>query len=53
MFTNSGAADLLYYLVSDNPPVDYWYYPDSGKWGLRAPRLIFRPTEVDYWDGEE
>jgi uncharacterized cupin superfamily protein len=52
-FTNTGATDLLYYLIADNPPVDYWHYPDSGKWGLREPRMFFRPAEADYWDGEE
>jgi len=52
-FSNTGDTDLLYYLVADNPPVDYWHYPDSGKWGLRAPRKFFRITEADYWDGEE
>jgi uncharacterized cupin superfamily protein len=52
-FTNTGDTDLLYLLVADNPPVDYWHYPDSGKWGLRAPRKFFRMTEVDYHDGEE
>ncbi|MBI4622028.1 MAG: cupin domain-containing protein [Verrucomicrobia bacterium] len=52
-FTNTGDTDLLFYLVADNPPVDYWYYPDSNKWGLRAPRKFFRIDDVDYWDGEE
>ena len=52
-FTNTGADELRYYLVADNPPVDYWHYPDSGKWGLRQPRKFFRPAEADYWDGEE
>lgn len=52
-FTNTGPDDVLYYLVADNPPVDYWHYPDSNKWGLRAPRKFFRTTDVDYWDGEE
>ena len=52
-FTNTGATDLLYYLVADNPPMDYWHYPDSGKWGLRDPRMFFRPQAADYWDGEE
>jgi uncharacterized cupin superfamily protein len=49
------AADheLTFLLIADNPPVDYWCYPDSQKWGLRAPRKFFRPVEVDYWDGEE
>jgi uncharacterized cupin superfamily protein len=51
--TNGGEEDLLFFLVTDNPPVDYWHYPDSNKWGLRAPRLFFRPNEVEYWDGEE
>ena len=52
-FSNTGDTELLYYLVADNPPVDYWHYPDSGKWGLRAPRKFFRIAELDYWDGEE
>ncbi|MDP3070163.1 MAG: cupin domain-containing protein [Opitutaceae bacterium] len=44
---------LEFLLIADNPPVDYWHYPDSGKWGLRAPRKFFRIAEADYWDGEE
>ena len=52
--TNASATDdLLFYLVADNPPADYWHYPDSGKWGLREPRKFFRIAELDYWDGEE
>jgi uncharacterized cupin superfamily protein len=51
--TNRGSRDLIFYLIADNPPVEYWHYPDSNKWGLRAPRKFFRTTEVDYWDGEE
>ena len=52
--TNASATEeLVFYLVADNPPVDYWHYPDSGKWGLREPRKFFRLTEADYWDGEE
>lgn len=46
-------TELEFLLVADNPPVDYWHYPDSGKWGLRAPRTFFRLQETDYWDGEE
>ncbi|HWA85314.1 MAG TPA: cupin domain-containing protein [Opitutus sp.] len=51
--TNTGDADLLFLLVADNPPIDYWHYPESNKWGIREPRKIFRPQEVDYYDGEE
>jgi uncharacterized cupin superfamily protein len=52
-FTNTGDTDLLYYCLADNPPVDYWHYPDSGKWGLRSPREFFRIDSVEYYDGEE
>jgi uncharacterized cupin superfamily protein len=51
--TNRGETELLFFLITDNPPVEYWHYPDSNKWGLRAPRKFFRTTDVDYWDGEE
>jgi uncharacterized cupin superfamily protein len=50
---NSSAAEASFLIVADNPPVDYWFYPDSGKWGVRDPRKLFRMTEVDYFDGEE
>ncbi len=52
-FTNTGTTDLLYLLVADNPPVDIFHYPDSGKWGHSQPRKFFRATDVDYWGGEE
>lgn len=51
--TNTGATDLRYYLVADNPATDIWQYPDSAKWGFNAPRKFFRPVETPYWDGEE
>ena len=46
-------AAVTFLLIADNPPVDYWHYPDSNKWGLRAPRQFFRVDPLDYWDGEE
>ena len=49
----TGNVDLDYLLVADNPPNEFWHYPDSNKYGFRAPRKIFRATEVDYHDGEE
>lgn len=52
-FTNTGAGDLTYFLVTDDPPADYWHYPDSGKWGFSSPRQFFRPAEAGYFDGEE
>lgn len=50
---NAGADELVFLLIADNPPVDYWHYPDSKKWGLREPRKFFRMTETEYFDGEE
>ncbi|MDQ5980786.1 MAG: hypothetical protein QG602_3764 [Verrucomicrobiota bacterium] len=52
-FTNTGTEPLTYLLVTDDPPADYWHYPDSGKWGFSTPRKIFRPAEADYFEGEE
>ena len=52
-FTNTGADELLYLLIADNPPHDVFHYPDSNKWGFRSPRKFFRTTDADYWDGEE
>jgi uncharacterized cupin superfamily protein len=50
---NHSDAGMTCLIVADNPPVDYWHYPDSGKWGVREPRTMFRMTNVDYFDGEE
>lgn len=52
-FTNTGSDEVLYLLITDNPAVDYFHYPDSNKWGLRGPRKFFRATDTGYWDGEE
>ncbi len=51
--SNAGRRDLVFYLIADNPPVDSCYYPDSKKWSGIGPRRYFRPTELDYFDGEE
>lgn len=51
--TNIGTEDLLVYIVAENPLLDGFYYPDSGKWGLRPPNRYFRVTPAHYWEGEE
>jgi uncharacterized cupin superfamily protein len=52
-FANTGDTDLHYLVVADDPPNEFWVFPDSGKVGLAHPRRIIRPTDVDYYDGEE
>jgi uncharacterized cupin superfamily protein len=51
---NDGPADLIVYVVADNPIGESCHYPDSGKWLVRSPeRRLIRSTGLDYYDGEE
>jgi uncharacterized cupin superfamily protein len=51
---NNSDADLVVYVVADNPIGESCHYPDSEKWVVRSPenRLI-RSESLDYYDGEE
>lgn len=52
--TNSGAEDLVFYVVADNPIGDSCHYPDSDKWLVRSPeRRLIRSEPLEYYDGEE
>lgn len=52
--TNASATeDLVIQIIADNPPVDVFHYPDSGKYGSRPLGKYFRLAEADYFDGEE
>lgn len=51
---NDGEADLVLYVVADNPMGESCYYPDSRKWLVRSPeRRFIRSDALDYHDGEE
>ena len=50
---NTGATELEYFLIADNPAVDVWHYPDSAKWGYRPDGGYFRKHPVDYYLDEE
>lgn len=51
---NNGSADLIVYIVADNPIGESCYYPDSKKWLVRSPeRALIRSEPLDYHDGEE
>jgi uncharacterized cupin superfamily protein len=53
-FTNTGADDLVIYVVADNPIGESTHYPDSNKWAVRSPeRRLLRSEGLDYYDGEE
>lgn len=51
---NDGDQDLVVYVIADNPHGESVYYPDSQKWGVRAPeRRVLRGEPLDYFEGEE
>lgn len=51
---NDSAADLVIYVVANNPVGECTYYPDSNKWGVPIPqRTLLRGEVPDYFDGEE
>ncbi len=61
---NTGADELRYLGLSNNPVSDLVEYPDSGKIGMRVGskgiaftdatyKVRGRLTPADYWDGED
>ncbi|MEO5754333.1 MAG: cupin domain-containing protein [Chthoniobacterales bacterium] len=53
---NDSSAELILYVIADNPMGESCYYPDSRKWLVRSPeRTILRGdgTPLDYFEGEE
>jgi uncharacterized cupin superfamily protein len=51
--TNTGAIDLVYYVIANNPPADVCHYPDTGKWSLPGRADPVRVEPSNYYDGEE
>lgn len=51
---NDSSADLIIYVIADNPSGESCHYPDTGKWLVRSPtRRLLCSEEVEYYDGEE
>jgi uncharacterized cupin superfamily protein len=50
---NSGATDLLYYVIASNDPSDICHYPDSKKWSLPGEEKPVRVQPMNYYEGEE
>src|SRR2546423_7057159 len=52
--SSGSGADLVLYVVADNPLGESIYYPHSRKWGVRSPeRRIFRGEALEYYEAEE
>ncbi len=53
--TNTGAAELAFYIIADNPIGESCHYPDSGKFAVyRGPgEVIVDGSEANYYAGEE
>jgi len=51
---NNSVADLVVYVVADNPIGESCHFPDSKKWLVLSPeRKLIRSEALDYFDGEE
>jgi len=51
---NNSDADLVLFVVADNPIGESCHYPDSNKWLVRSPeRRLIRSEGLEYFDGEE
>lgn len=53
--TNTGATDLVYYIVFDNPDSDVKHFPDTNKWLFPGQQLPVKVSAVSNscFDGEE
>jgi uncharacterized cupin superfamily protein len=51
--TNTGATDLVYYVIADDPPSDVRHYPDTKKWLLPGQLNPVYVDESDHYEGEE
>jgi uncharacterized cupin superfamily protein len=50
---NTGATDLIYYIIADNPASDVCHYPDSNKLKVPGQGKLLRVQPTEYYDGEE
>lgn len=51
---NDSDADLILYVIADNPLGESCYYPDSRKWSVPIPEKRYvRSDALSYEDGEE
>ncbi len=51
--TNTGSADLVYYVIADNPQADVTNYPDTNKWAVKPAMKCFMMNETEYYEEED
>jgi len=51
--TNTGAEDLVYYVIADNPQADICFYPRTDTWAIKPQKKIFAMNEVPYYQPDE
>jgi uncharacterized cupin superfamily protein len=47
--TNTGMADLTYYVVANQPESDNTFYPETGEWAIKPQRKHFAMQETPYY----
>jgi uncharacterized cupin superfamily protein len=50
---NDGCSDLVYYVIANHHRADVTTYPNSGKRQIKPEYRYFKPSDVDYYEGEE
>jgi len=50
---NTGAMDLVYYVIANNPSSDVCHYPDTNKWLLPGQPDPVRIEQSSHYEGEE
>ena len=50
---NTGAADLVYYVIANSPASDVCHYPDTNRWSWPGQRNPSRLEPSAYYEGEE
>ncbi len=51
--SNTGATDLVYYVIANDPALDVCHYPDTNRWSLPGQPGPVRVQPSNYYDGEE
>ncbi len=50
---NTGATDLIYYVIANNPPSDVCHFPDTNKVSVPGQAKPLRVQPTEFYDGEE